>query len=254
MNGSPQGFKGIALFTPGGDLVYCIDPQKQTRWHVHLCDVLQHVLGLVEPPHFLVPCYTATVDRSVDPTTQRLTEIAEASALVMRYQSLLNLVFDTEGLIWQATPRYQEICDPIVLSTYRSQFPQLWESHDLVLRYDQAVNVEQPVISSTTNRPYSAEPSLMEQKEGYVLRLYVSGHSMSTEHVLKKLHQLLEQLLTHPYTLKVIDVAQHPELAEQDHVTATPTLVRVYPLPTRRIVGNLNKVDQLLGVLRTPDL
>ncbi|MFM7558989.1 MAG: circadian clock protein KaiB, partial [Cylindrospermopsis raciborskii] len=56
----PQVFKGIALFTPGGDLIYCIDPSKQKRWHLHLCGVLQQILNLSEPPHFLVPCYTAT--------------------------------------------------------------------------------------------------------------------------------------------------------------------------------------------------
>ncbi|MDJ0558735.1 MAG: circadian clock protein KaiB, partial [Microcystis sp. M53599_WE4] len=33
----PDIFKGIALFTPGGDLIYCIDPDKQTHWHLNLC-------------------------------------------------------------------------------------------------------------------------------------------------------------------------------------------------------------------------
>ena len=61
---SPLAFKGIALFTPGGDVVYCIDPKKQNRWHVQLCGLLQYLLNLPELPHFLVPSYAATLDRT----------------------------------------------------------------------------------------------------------------------------------------------------------------------------------------------
>jgi len=65
---------------------------------------------------------------------------------------------------------------------------------------------------------------------------------------LQALHRVLEQSLSHPYTLKVIDVSQHPEQAELDQVSATPTLVKVYPRPVRRIVGDLENVDQLLRI------
>ena len=68
----PQLFKGIALFTPGGDLIYCIDSSKQGRWHLNLCAALQEILDLPEPPHFLVPCYTATIDHWLNPQTQKV--------------------------------------------------------------------------------------------------------------------------------------------------------------------------------------
>lgn len=243
---SPLAFKGIALFTPGGDLVYCVDPHKQKHWHVHLCGMLQSLLDLAEPPHFLVPCYTATIDRSIDPQTKQLHDVAEASPLVLRYQPLLNAIFKTQGLVWRSLPLDPQIYDPMVLATYRSQFPQLWENHDLLVRY------EQPRHSTALPNPANlSTPAFVTppKAQGYVFRLFVSGNSMATERTLKKLHQLLEQMLTQPYTLKVIDVTQHPEQAEQDHVTATPTLVRVHPLPIHRIVGNFDNVEQLLGVL-----
>lgn len=243
---SLQGFKGIALFTPGGDLVYCIDPQKQAHWHIHLCEMLQHWLGLKELPHFLVTCYAATVDRTVDAKTGRVQQVAEASPLVVRYQPLLNAVFGTEGLVWHPTPLRHEVCDPMLLTAYRAEFPQLWECHDLILRYDQS--------ASRANDRQLAQPGLTPTAhgmgtQGYVLRLFVAGHSTITERILQKLYSLLEQLLDQPYSLKVIDVAQHPEQAELDQITATPTLVRVWPQPIRRIVGNLENVEQLLGLL-----
>jgi circadian clock protein KaiB len=89
--------------------------------------------------------------------------------------------------------------------------------------------------------------------KGYVLRLFVAGHNSITERVLEKLYSLLEQLLDQPYSLKVIDVKQHPEQAELDQITATPTLIRIWPQPIRRIVGNLENVDQLLGLLNLLD-
>ncbi|PSB23799.1 circadian clock KaiB family protein [Stenomitos frigidus] len=244
---NPGVFKGIALFTPGGGLVYGIDYKKQERWHLHLCAALQDLLSLPEPPHFLVPCYTATVDRWFDSRTQRLLTAAEASPLVLRYQTLLNAVFGLDDLHWQPTVLKEGVCDAVVLATYRKQFPQLWEPHDLVVRSEQA----EPYAQSHQGAQTAAiEPPLLHPAAtGYVLRLFVSGHSVATERTLQTLHRLLEESLSHLYTLKVIDVSQHPEQAELDQVSATPTLVKVWPRPVRRIVGDLDNIDQLLRIL-----
>jgi circadian clock protein KaiB len=87
------------------------------------------------------------------------------------------------------------------------------------------------------------------QPQGYVLRLFVAGSSSGTERILRKLHDLLDKSLQQPYTLKVIDVQQHPDFAEADQVTATPTLMRVYPTPVKRIVGELNDAQTILRIL-----
>jgi circadian clock protein KaiB len=89
--------------------------------------------------------------------------------------------------------------------------------------------------------------------QGYLLRLFVSGNSEATEYTLKSLHQLLEHSLNHPYTLKVIDVSKHPDLAEANQISATPTLLRLWPQPVRRIVGDLNDFETLLRVLAAPE-
>lgn len=239
---TPQLFKGIALFTPGGDLIYCIDPSKQGRWHLHLCSALQEILDLPEPPHFLVPCYTATIDHWLDPRTQQVRTFAEAYPAVIRYQALLNAIFGTEELVWQAAPWQEGLCDSMVLTTYHSSFPQLWEDHDLIVRLDLSEPVpkyHQPVIAQ--------KEQLTTQ--GYVLRLFVAGHSGTTERILENLHELLERSLGQPYTLKVIDVLTHPEQAEINQVSATPTLVKVWPHPIRRIVGELDRVEKILQML-----
>jgi circadian clock protein KaiB len=262
-------FKGIALFTPGGDLIYCIDSSKQQRWHLQLCLELQQILGLPEPPHFLVPCYTATLDCWLDPRTQQIQTFAEAYPLVIRHQALLNAVFGVGELVWQAAPWSEEFCDPIALATHRSCFPPLWEDRGLIVRFDpstakaqigydattalQQSETKASEIATTATKAMPVE-SQFSEKLGYVLRLFVAGHNVNTERILQTLHQLLEQSLHYPYTLKVVDVFKHPEQAERYQVSATPTLVRAWPQPVRRLVGDLENTAKILQMLVSPEL
>lgn len=237
-----QLYKGIALFTPGGDLIYCIDPSKKGRWHSHLCASLQEILGLPEPPHFLVPCYTATIDRWLDQRTNKIRTFAEAYPSILRYQSLLNIIFDSENTTWQPAPWQEGICDPIVLSTYRSTFSPLWENHNLIVN----VNLPEP------EAPPTPTPSIIQTEtsnQGYVLRLFVAGQTLHTEKILQTLHETLEKYLSQPYTLKVIDVLTQPDQAEANQISATPTLVKVFPPPIRRIIGDLDNVERILQML-----
>lgn len=241
----PELFKGIALFTPGGDLIYCIDPKKQGRWHFQLCALLQEILGLAEPPHFLVPGYTATLDRWLDPKTQEVQILAEVYPPVQRHQALLNAVFGTGNLRWRVVPWQESSCDPMILETYRAQFPQLWEEHDLIVNFEDnpaKENLNSGDIDSSAPYPDTS---------GYVLRLFVSGDNAATEKTLQRVHQLLEEGLRYPYTLKVVDIYKHPEQAELNQVSATPTLMRVLPEPVRRIVGDLDDMQRVLQIIIT---
>lgn len=231
-------FKGIAVFTPGGDVVYCRDPYKRSRWHLNLCGALQEVLGLTEPPHFLVPCFTATVDRWIVPGSNQISTVAEAAPRVLKYQGLLNALFDLGSIEWQ--PVYPDLatCSLSVLETYRAQFPKLWQDHDLALD-----------VSDDLRLSEVEDVEISGSGPGPVLKLFVSGHSVLTEKILKILQGALENPRHRPYTLKVIDVSKHPEQAEAAQITATPTLVRVWPLPVHRLVGELNDPRAILNLL-----
>lgn len=245
----PRIFKGIALFTPGGDLIYCIDPTKQDRWHSHLCMSLQEILKLPEPPHFLVPGYTATIDRWLDPLTQQIKVAAEAYPPVQRYQSLLNAVFGSDSVTWAINSWQEEFNNPILLEGYRRQFPQLWECHELIFRCE--LN-EQNSTSLRESDLGLGESELGLSKAinpGYVLSLFVSGNNLITHKVFETLHTLLEEKFPYPYSLKIIDVAKHPEEAEKHQVTAIPTLMRIWPEPVQKIVGEFKESDRLLQIL-----
>ncbi|MEA5510137.1 circadian clock KaiB family protein [Crocosphaera sp. UHCC 0190] len=242
----PEFFKGIALFTPGGDMVYCLDSSKQIHWHSQLCLVLQELLKLPEPPHFLVPGYTATIDRWFCTREKTVKTVAELYPAVRRYQPLLNVLFNTPDVHWQTAHWQEEACNPIIIETYRSRFSELWNSHDLLIRLDE--RWEQEIKSQfTITEPH--EDIGTEEHQGYILRLFVSGNNASTKHTLKVLHQLLETDLQQPYTLKVIDICKYPELAENNQISATPTLVRVWPKPAKRIVGELTDLTRVLQII-----
>ncbi|MGB7416375.1 MAG: hypothetical protein WA902_19380, partial [Thermosynechococcaceae cyanobacterium] len=129
----PQLYKGLALITPGGDFIYAIDPSKQQHWHAQLCSVLQQQLDLPESPLFLTPTYTATVDRWIDPHSQALQVVAEAYPNVWRYRVFLQAIFEVPIQQWKVVP---SLASGDAVDSYRSRFPQLWESHNLVLRVD----------------------------------------------------------------------------------------------------------------------
>jgi circadian clock protein KaiB len=281
-----QLFKGIALFTPGGDLIYCVDSSKRSRWHIHLCFGLQDLLDLPEAPHFLVPGYTAVVDRWLDTQTKQIKTIAEIYPPVQRDRALLNAVFGLDRIDWQIAPWQEQYCNPSIIETYRDRFPQLWENHDAIVRLNwqdrpnpsagifssleetQFDNWDRPPTASipfgiaTLNSTQQLEKQIesgdrlvnyreseADNSNAYVLRLFVSGDRYATEKTLLSIHQLLEQELGRPYTLKTIDISKHPELAEKDRISATPALVRIWPKPVRRIVGDLNDFQRVLQIL-----
>ncbi|NJK56656.1 MAG: circadian clock protein KaiB [Pleurocapsa sp. SU_5_0] len=249
INVLPQVFKGIALFTPGGDLIYGIDPSKKNQWHAHLCHGLQKILNLAESPHFLVPQYTATVERWLDPSTHQLKTIAEIYPAVQQYIPLLQVLFELDPKTeWQIAPWQENYCHRAVIETYKPHFPQLWQRQDLVVRLDPQQSAK---LTDEDSKTFEHQIKLANspQIEGYNLRLFISSAHDRAEKTLSNLHQLLEERLTNPYSLKVIDVAKNPEQAVIHQVLTTPTLIRVSPEPIKRIVGQLDDISRVLKII-----
>jgi circadian clock protein KaiB len=89
----------------------------------------------------------------------------------------------------------------------------------------------------------------------YLLKLYVTGSSARAERAVANLRRICEQELSDQYQLMVIDVLQQPQLAEDEKILATPTLIKELPPPLRRVIGDLSDKDKvLLGLeLRVTD-
>ena len=80
----------------------------------------------------------------------------------------------------------------------------------------------------------------------YLLKLYVTGKSSRTRVAIENLERICREELAGQYELQIIDVLEHPELAEDDRIMATPTLIKQLPPPLRRVIGDLSDKDKVL--------
>ena len=80
----------------------------------------------------------------------------------------------------------------------------------------------------------------------YLLRLFVTGASARTATAIANLQRICEQELEGRYEIQIIDVLEFPELAENERILATPTLLKTLPLPLRRVIGDLSDTERVL--------
>jgi len=83
----------------------------------------------------------------------------------------------------------------------------------------------------------------------YVLRLFVTGTTVRSQHAIANMRRICEEFLSGRYELEVIDIYQEPEKTRELQIIATPTLVKVLPEPLRRIIGDLSDQEKVLAGL-----
>jgi circadian clock protein KaiB len=85
-----------------------------------------------------------------------------------------------------------------------------------------------------------------QQEEVWELRLYVAGQTPRSLAAFSNLKKLCDEHLAGRYTIEVVDLLKHPQLAAGDQIVAIPTLVRKLPEPLRKIVGDLRDTERAL--------
>lgn len=94
------------------------------------------------------------------------------------------------------------------------------------------------------------EPTLSK----VLLKLFVTGKTPRAELAIANLKRICEDELQGRYELQIIDVIENPQLAEDEKILATPTLIKRLPLPLRRVIGDLSDKEKvLLGLNVWPD-
>jgi circadian clock protein KaiB len=91
-----------------------------------------------------------------------------------------------------------------------------------------------------------AKKKTAKPKEKWELRLYIAGNTPKSIAALANLKKYCEQHLAGQYTLEIIDLLIHPQLAAGDQIFAVPTLVRKVPVPIRKIIGDLSNEEKVL--------
>ncbi len=87
------------------------------------------------------------------------------------------------------------------------------------------------------------------EAEKYKLCLYIAGKTQKSNNAIENLKKYCEEELKDKYTVEIIDLLEHPHLAEGEQIIAVPTLVKKLPAPVRILVGDLSdKIKVLVGL------
>lgn len=89
----------------------------------------------------------------------------------------------------------------------------------------------------------------MNRRVRIKFRLYVANHAQNSVKAIANLTALCREYLPNRHEIEIVDVYKDPMRALADGVLMTPTLIRVSPLPSRRIVGTLSQTQLVLDAL-----
>ncbi|QDR79808.1 EAL domain-containing protein [Sporomusa termitida] len=86
-----------------------------------------------------------------------------------------------------------------------------------------------------------------------ILKLYIFGQSQKSVNALANLRKISENNLNGKFFIEICDLEIHPEKAKQDKILAIPTLVKCYPPPSMKIIGDLSDTEKVLCILNEGD-
>lgn len=80
----------------------------------------------------------------------------------------------------------------------------------------------------------------------YKLKLYITGQTARSLRAISNMRSICEDELQDQYELIIIDILKSPQVADDEKILATPTLIKDLPPPLRRIIGDLSDREKVL--------
>ena len=79
-----------------------------------------------------------------------------------------------------------------------------------------------------------------------VLKLYVSGMSPKSMQAIENINRLCKEYLENSFDLEIIDLYKHPELAAEQQIVFSPSLIKRLPLPKKTLVGTFADTEKVI--------
>ena len=79
-----------------------------------------------------------------------------------------------------------------------------------------------------------------------VLQLYVSGMSPKSMEAIENINRLCADLLEDSFELEIIDLYKHPELASEQQIVFSPSLIKRLPLPKKTLIGTFSDSEKVI--------
>lgn len=80
----------------------------------------------------------------------------------------------------------------------------------------------------------------------YRFKLYIAGQTPKSKRAIANLKRICDNNLREEYIIDIVDLLERPQIAEEERILATPTLVKVLPMPIRRMIGDLSDTETVL--------
>jgi circadian clock protein KaiB len=85
-----------------------------------------------------------------------------------------------------------------------------------------------------------------DPEEKWILRLFVTGASPNSVRAIDNLTRICELHIKGRYDLEIVDIYQDHEAAASEQVIALPLLIKKFPTPERRLIGNMSDTPKVL--------
>jgi circadian clock protein KaiB len=83
----------------------------------------------------------------------------------------------------------------------------------------------------------------------WTFKVYVAGAAPNSLRAIANLYAIVRQFLPDQHTVEIIDILEDPLAALRDGILVTPTVVKLSPLPQRKLLGNLDDREKVLLAL-----
>ncbi len=84
--------------------------------------------------------------------------------------------------------------------------------------------------------------------------LYITGHTPRSERAIRNARELLEEYYGDRFEFSVMDTLESPGEAFTERIVATPVLIRAFPHPRGRLVGDLSDTSTARHWLESADV
>jgi circadian clock protein KaiB len=88
-----------------------------------------------------------------------------------------------------------------------------------------------------------------DEQSVYELKLFVTGATPNSAQAIANVTNICEEHLHNRYNLEVIDVYQQPSKAKDQRILALPMLLKSFPLPLKRMIGDMSDTAKVLSSL-----
>jgi len=80
----------------------------------------------------------------------------------------------------------------------------------------------------------------------YILWLFIIDNQPHSARAVLNIRTICEKHLKGRYELDIFDLDQQPALALSEDIIAVPTLIKKFPLPEMRLIGDLSNTETVL--------